>query len=185
MNKSQFRLLIRRATDAIGQSEVYVIGSQAIHAVLPDDEPPAIISMSREADMFPPRDDASGLVASLLEALTGVGSELDIEEGIYVDTVDPTTATLPSGWQSRVLRVAAGGQPPAWGLCPEPNDLCVSKLARAEEKDLEFVDTVVGLGLADVRTIRSRLEETDLPEIKRTRVDSYMDWLAKKRPLDQ
>lgn len=177
MNKDQFLLLIRRATEAVGQPEVYVIGSQAIHAVISADRLPAVISFSREADMFPVHDDSLKIAAAQLEALTGVGSELDIAEGIYVDTVDRETATLPDGWESRVIRVRAPGEPPAWGLCPEPNDLCISKLARAEEKDLEFVTAIVDLGLANTRTLRGRLGHTGLAAPKRHRIKDYLDWL--------
>jgi hypothetical protein len=76
------------------------------------------------------------------------------------------------------VRLRADGEPPAFGLCPEPNDLCVSKLARADEKDLEFVQAVVGLGLATVSVMRERLTETELDSVAiRSRIDRFLDWL--------
>lgn len=180
MRRAQLKTLIREATRAISQAEVYVIGSQAIHAAVSDSEIPDSVARSREADMYPVRDDASGLVAGVLERELGVLSDFDEANGIFVDTVGPETASLPQGWQGRALRIAADGDPPAVGICPEPNDLCVSKLARSEEKDLEFVTEVVRLGLATVETIRERLEITDLERVgTRRRIEAYLDWLVR------
>lgn len=175
MNVAQVKKLIRAACEAIEQPEVYIIGSQAIHAALLDRPVPPSVSRSREVDMFPAVDDNMGTVAARLEALTGVLSELDDELGVYVDTVDPDTGARPKGWKDRVIPLAADDGPPAVGLCLEPNDLCVSKLVAHRDQDFEFVAEVLALGLADTRTIRRRLGETTVPAPIRHHLKDWLD----------
>ena len=175
MNIAEVKKLIRAACDAIEQPQVYIIGSQAIHAAILDHPVPSSVSRSREVDMFPAVDDALGTVAARLEALTGVLSDLDDELGVYVDTVDPDTGSRPHGWKDRVIPLAADGEPPAVGLCLEPNDLCVSKLAAHRDQDFEFVAEVLALGIADTRTIRRRMGGTTMPAPIRHHVRDWLD----------
>lgn len=175
MNVAEVKKLIRAACEATEQPEVYIIGSQAIHAALLDRDVPPSVSGSREVDMFPAEDDALGTVAARLEALTGVLSDLDNELGVYVDTVDPDTGSRPVGWEDRVIPLAADGEPPAVGLCLEPNDLCVSKLVAHRDQDFEFVAEVLALGLADTRTIRRRMGGTTMPAPIRHHLKGWLD----------
>jgi hypothetical protein len=53
--------------------------------------------------------------------------------------VDETTATLPAGWQERLIPLRNENTGGAIGWCLEVHDLAASKLVAGREKDLEFV----------------------------------------------
>jgi len=72
-----------------------------------------------------------------------------------VDVVTPELANLPAGWKRRLIPLRAGA---ITALCLEVHDLVVSKLAAGRLKDLEFVGALFRLGLANPRTVRSRLQ---------------------------
>jgi hypothetical protein len=117
--------------------------------------------MSNEVDLHATRyrpDLANGLVGVL-----GYGSPFNELHGFYVDAVDPTTATLPDGWQHRVHviegdnTIAAGSELRARGLCLDIHDLLVSKHAAAREKDLAFARAAIVAGYVDEARLRAGL----------------------------
>lgn len=70
-----------------------MIGSQAIQGQYPD--APEALLVSQEADIYAPaRPDLSDEIDGAL----GQGSRFDRTFGYYADGVEPTTATLPKGW---------------------------------------------------------------------------------------
>jgi hypothetical protein len=53
-----------------------------------------------------------------------------------VDGVSPTAATLPGGWENRLVKVCNENTAGAVGWCLDPHDIAFSKLAARREKDL-------------------------------------------------
>jgi hypothetical protein len=78
-----------------------------------------------------------------IEGSLGRYSQFDVTFGYHADGVSPTTATLPAGWESRLVRVCNENTNGAVGWCLEPHDLAFSKLAARREKDLAFVAALV------------------------------------------
>lgn len=71
--------------------------------------------------------------------------------------MDKTTAMLPDGWETRLVKIANDNTNNIVGLCLEPHDLMVSKLYAGREKDIDFVSVAIDVGIVDIDLIRSRI----------------------------
>ena len=163
MKREQLEHLIRAAGAVTGSHRLIVIGSQAILASHPLDAPIEALR-SREADLIPI--DALDTV----DAISGVLGELsafDAEYGYHADGVELTTATLPEGWQARLIPIDNPNTNGYIGLCLEVHDLLVSKYVAGREKDREFCKAVVRAGFADRGELVNRLETVALEAAKR------------------
>jgi hypothetical protein len=134
MNRAQLEHAIRAAGAISGDREIYVVGSQSILGALPEAHPDLCRSM--EVDVapknFPERD-------ALIEGSIGELSPFHQTFGFYVDGVEMAGIVLPEGWDERLVVVDNPNTSGIRGLCLDPGDLGVSKLAAARPKDLEFV----------------------------------------------
>lgn len=128
-----------------------MVGSQAILAVAAT--VPDAMLRSQEADLYPLRNPH---LAELMEGAIGAGSIFEETFGYHADGVGPETAKLPRGWFDRACRLTFDTTA-ATGICPEPNDLAVSKLISGRAKDLEWVESGLAAGLFEPATIRPRL----------------------------
>ena len=61
------------------------------------------------------------------------------EFGYYAHGVAPETATLPDGWEQRLVELQVNDPHGTIGLCLEKHDLAFSKLVAGREKDIEFI----------------------------------------------
>ena len=68
-------------------------------------------------------------LADLIDGAIGEGSPFHERFGYYAQGVGPETAVVPTGWQSRVLRIQNANTDQKVGLCLEPLDLAAAKLA--------------------------------------------------------
>jgi hypothetical protein len=100
----------------------------------------------------------------------GFGSDFHIEYGFFIDPVGPATAVLPPDWRTRAITVTIPDRG-ASGICPEAHDLAISKLARGEDKDLEFVAALLFHRMVRERIVEQRLESMpDLADDSRASV---------------
>lgn len=159
MNRGELEHIIRAASAIADEPEIVIIGSQAILGSHPD--APAPLTDSMEADVFPRRRPE---LADAVDGAIGEGSAFQAAFGYYAHGVGPETATLPAGWEERLVPVCNENTRGATGWCLEPHDLAVSKLAAGREKDLMFVETLLRYGLASAEAIRQRLERTSFPD---------------------
>ena len=100
MNRQQLEHIIRAAAANADTREVAIIGSQAILGAYPD--APEELPVSIEADVFPKDCPADSI---LIDGAIGERSIFHETFGYYAHRVDETTATLPSGWRERLVRV--------------------------------------------------------------------------------
>jgi hypothetical protein len=77
--------------------------------------------------------------------------------------VDQTTATLPTGWEARLLPIHNENTGGATGWCLEVHDLAASKLVAGRQKDLDFVRLLLREKMASTETLASRVEALGLP----------------------
>lgn len=134
MKRAELEHILRACKGTTGETEFIVIGSQAILGKVPD--APRVLRESIEADLYPKfRPDLSPFLAGNLGEL----SLFHQTHGIWVDGVTPATATLPDGWEDRLVPVSNENTGGAIGWCLDPHDLAFSKLAARREKDLAFV----------------------------------------------
>jgi hypothetical protein len=125
-----------------------------------------VVARSNDLDMYPELGyDSQNFVYEELMVHLGQDSDFDSETGTYLEAVPVTLARFPKDWQSRAIResigsVTIGGSlRPVNAIYPEIHDLTVSKVAIRRQKDLEFLEGVVRLGLVDKATLRDRYQQ--------------------------
>jgi hypothetical protein len=156
MRRSELEHLIRAAAVVADDQELVVIGSQAILGQFPD--APDELLVSREADVYPRNHPERAIE---IDRSLGDGSYFDATFGYYAHAVGPETATLPAGWEKRLVPVQNENTGGATGWCPEVHDLLLSKCAAGRERNWQFVEQAVRHGLADPPELRRRV--SDLP----------------------
>ncbi len=170
MKREQLEHLIRAAGAVTGSRRLIVIGSQAILGEHPFDAPPEALR-SREADLIPI--DAPE-TADVLTGTLGELSAFDEAYGYHADGVDLTTATLPNGWQDRLVPIDNSNTNGYVGLCLEVHDLVVSKYVAGREKDREFCRAVVRARFVDRETLMQRLVSISLNGELRAHIDTLI-----------
>jgi hypothetical protein len=80
----------------------------------------------------------------------------------YAHGVGAETATLPAGWEDRLIPIRNDNTRQATGLCLEAHDLVLSKLAAGREKDYRFVSDAIDGKIVEAETLRERLEAMPL-----------------------
>ena len=83
--------------------------------------------------------------------------------GYYAHGVDETTATLPPGWQQRLVPIRNENTGGATGWCLEVHDLAASKLVAGREKDLEFVQVMLRERMLNLETLTERAASLAVP----------------------
>ena len=184
MRRDQLEHAIHAACQITGQSEVIVVGSQAILGTYPEYELPTAATRSLEVDILPITEDNDQTIelADLIVGVAGELSQFQQTHGFSIDGVDLTTSALPEGWRTRLVKVqnentaAPGGEPRYIGWCLDKEDLCVAKLCAFREKDRNFVDALIAGGLADPTVIAGRI--TTVPSRYSSGVERAAAWLA-------
>lgn len=165
MKRHELEHLIRAAGAITGADEIIVIGSQAILAARPDS--PELLLRSCEADMFTLRDPKD---ADLIDGSIGEGSPFHETFGYYAQGVWLDTATLPAGWQERLVVICNENTRSVTARCLEPHDLAVSKLVAGRKKDIEFLIVMLRHGMIDATVLLKRVTELDIPAEDKARV---------------
>lgn len=162
MTRDQLEHLIRASADIADEDEIVVIGSQAILGQFPD--APEELLVSVEADLYPRRRPER---ADLIDGSIGEGSPFHATFGYYAQGVDESTATLPRGWEDRLVSICNEGTRGATGLCLDVHDLLISKYVAGREKDARFTGAAARSGLSCKTTLFARLDGTELhPELR-------------------
>ena len=175
MRREDLRLLFARARDLCGEKDYVVLGSLAVLGYA--GEVPPRMAASLDVDAFSRTD--PGRIFELAPAL-GQGSLFEAEHGYYLDPISPLVATLPAGWDGRLSRVQLEPDLAAWFL--EPNDAAVSKYARMEPRDREWIRPGFQAGVLSLAVVEARFAQTafvDAHESARARkaLDEDRRWL--------
>jgi hypothetical protein len=170
MRRAELEHVIRAAADVAGDSDIVVVGSQAILGQFPD--APASLCVSREADVYPRnhperKDEIDGSL--------GDGSYFDSTYGYFAHAVGPETATLPAGWEERLAAVQNENTGGATGWCLEVHDLILSKCAAGRDRDWEFAEEAIRHGLVDPDELRRRLDDMPLTAASLDRLRSTIE----------
>ena len=179
MKRDDLRRLFAQARKLSGETDFVVFGSLA--ALGYEGPVPPRMAMSVDVDAFsksdPPR------IFDLAQAL-GQGSAFEAENGYYLDPISPRVATLPPDWEQRLVRVELEPGLAAWFL--EPNDAAVSKYARMEPRDREWIRAGLKAGILSLPVIEKHFAQTaflDAGESARANdaLDEDRDWLRAGR----
>jgi len=161
LKREHLEHLLRACGLIIDETQFFVIGSQSILARFPD-APPQLL-MSVEADFIAKNKKNSTYDLDVIGEL----SPFHDQHGYYVDPVSEKTAILPKGWKGRLINVTStrvdGVE--VTGLCLDPNDLFVSKVAAGRDKDIEFVKIMIEHGMVDHDRVLAYAATVPCPEI--------------------
>ncbi len=149
MRREDLARLFKEARSLIGETDYVVLGSLAVLGYA--GEVPARMSASIDVDAYSKHD--PGRIFALTGAL-GQGSPFEAAHGYYLDPIAPSVATLPEGWERRLARIALADEVTAWFL--EPNDAAVSKYARMEPRDREWIRPGLRAGILSLATLDER-----------------------------
>lgn len=152
MTRQQLEHVIRAAATIANDDEIIVVGSQAILGQFP--RPPEELTVSVEADVYPKNHPER---ADLIDGSIGELSPFHEMYGYYAQGVGPETATLPRGWEGRLVALEGPVLRGARGLCLEVHDLLLSKYVAGRDKDLRFSRAAVAHGLVQRATLEERL----------------------------
>jgi hypothetical protein len=147
--------LFERAKDLTNHAEFVVVGSNCVLGVPRDRELPRRMTMSNDVDAYTRND--PGRIFDL-EAELGQGSPFELENGYYLDPISPSLPTLPDGWESRLFHVKFDSGLVLYFL--DPNDAAVSKYARSEPRDREWLQAGLAAGILSAAVIEYRMRET-------------------------
>lgn len=179
MTRDDLRLLFAQARKLSGEADFVVLGSLA--ALGYAGKLPARMAMSLDVDAYGKSDPAR--IFDLASKL-GQGSAFEAAHGYYLDPISPRIATLPEGWQERLVRIELEPGLAAWFL--EPNDAAVSKYARMEPRDREWIRAGLEAAILSLPIIESRFSQAtffDTTESARARKSLEEDraWLRAER----
>ncbi len=179
MRREDLGRLFVRARDLCGETDYVVFGSLSVLGCA--GEVPARMAASIDVDAFCKHDPerAFDLVSTL-----GQGSPFELEHGYYLDPISPHVATLPAGWPDRLTRIQLDLDLAAWFL--EANDAAVSKYARMEPRDREWIRPGLRARLLSLAILDARFAETvflDSDEAARARgaLEEDRRWLRPRR----
>lgn len=166
MDLRQLQALFTEAKRLTGHTEFVVIGSLSILGVVQrHSQIPERMLTSIDVDCYTKAD--PGRIFELKGDL-GEGSKFHEETGYYLDPVSPHLPTLPSRWAYRLIKVELEEQINLYFL--DPNDAAVSKYARCDVRDREWIKAGLDAGLLSAPVIQSRFRETEfLDEAERER----------------
>ncbi|MBM3273602.1 MAG: hypothetical protein FJZ00_00510 [Candidatus Sericytochromatia bacterium] len=175
MTRDQLEHVIRAACTIAEVSEIVVVGSQAVLGQFP--HPPETLTVSMEADVYPP---ARPELADLIDGSIGEDSPFFYTFGYCADGVDATTATLPEGWEGRLIRIQNENTLGLSGLCLEIHDLLISKCVAGREKDFRYLAAALEAGLASEDELLRRLASTPIDSSGRTQVAALIHRAARR-----
>lgn len=155
MDLDDIALLLSAAREQILHSDYVVIGSISVIASSLNHKIPPRMLLSNDFDCYPINDPAR---AFDLTGTLGEGSSFHKENGFYLDPVSSSLATLPTDWESRlnVLKLNNG----ITLRCLDPNDAAISKYARGEPRDREWIRAGIEQSIISISIIRQRLKST-------------------------
>lgn len=156
MDLSHLQVLFGRAKALTGHKEFVVLGSLSVLGIVQRSSAiPARMLMSIDVDCYTRADPRR--IFELKEKL-GQGSKFEEEHGYYLDPVSPQLPTLPDQWEYRLIPVPLEEGLVVYFL--DPNDAAVSKYARCDVRDREWIRAGLEAGLLSAPIIESRFRQT-------------------------
>lgn len=169
MKRENLEHIIRAAAAIAGDTELIIIGSQAILGQFPDAPPDLLVSV--EAYVYPRNRPE---MWDLIDGSIGEGSPFHETFGYYAQGVGEETAILPAGWKDRLIPISNENTGGATGWALEVHDLVSSKYAAGREKDREFVRTAIQHQMVSQGMLEVRIRSLPLPSERRERLLQVM-----------
>jgi hypothetical protein len=142
MKRTDLEHIIRAAGSIVEDNEIIVVGSQSVLGQYPD--APESLIRSMEADIYPKN---KHHLSDLIDGSIGELSPFHQIFSYYAHGVGKDTATLPDGWEQRLIPIQNDNTRGIIGWCLEIHDLLASKYVAGRERDLEFAAEAIRHGL--------------------------------------
>lgn len=142
MKRTDLEHIIRAAGSIVEDNEIIVVGSQSVLGQYPD--APESLIRSMEADIYPKN---KHQLSDLIDGSIGELSPFHQTFSYYAHGVGKDTATLPDGWEQRLVPIQNDNTRGIIGWCLEIHDLLASKYVAGRERDLEFAAEAIRHGL--------------------------------------
>ena len=154
LKKEAIAHLVRAVAGVSGRSSFVMIGTGAVIAQLK--HVPLDLMRTREIDIYPQGVPDAEDIATLIDGTLGEGSPFDETFGYYAHGVGERTACLPDGWEERAIAFDAPGLAGVVCLCPEVNDIALSKLCAWREKDRSWLEAGINSGVVSLDAMKAR-----------------------------
>jgi hypothetical protein len=170
MKRTDLEHIIRAAGSIVEDSEIIVVGSQAVLGQYPD--APESLIRSMEADIYPKN---KHHLSDLIDGSIGELSPFHQTFSYYAHGVGKDTVTLPNGWEQRLVPIQNDNTRGIIGWCLEIHDLLASKYVADRERDREFAAEAIRHGLVQKAQIEERIL---LLPVKKTLKDRFFRKIA-------
>jgi hypothetical protein len=154
LRKADIAHLVRAATGVTGRESFVIIGTGAVIAQLRT--VPLDLMETREIDIYVPDAPDGDDMSDLIDGSIGEGSPFDTTFGYYAHGVGPLTACLPDDWMVRAVRYELPNLPGVVCLCPEVNDIALSKVCAWREKDRAWLAAGLSTGVLSLSAMFAR-----------------------------
>ncbi len=165
MQRHELEHIIRAAANVTNRYEFVVVGSQSILGAVSN--PPTECVMSMEADIFPL---GAAELSDRIEGARGEGSQFHDTYGYYAQGVGSNTAVLPTGWETRLVRIQSEATQGFVGYCLDPTDLFLAKCAANRDKDRGFNRALLRSGHVQASDALARVDATPVDVESRKRM---------------
>lgn len=165
MTRAELEHVIRAAAAISRDNDIVVVGSQAVLGQYPN--APRELCVSMEADVYPRTHPER---ADLIDGSIGELSPFHTTFGYYAQGVGPETATLPAGWEQRLVRVSNANTQGATGWCLELHDLVLAKYVAGREKDHDYIRVAIAHGLLDRHELEGRAQTLAIDDVRRVQI---------------
>jgi hypothetical protein len=156
MYRRQLQHVILEIGRRFDLAEIFIIGSAAILAAIPD-PPDGELTATRDVDVIAPYDEER--LADQISFVLGEASDFEAEYGYYAQGVTSKTPEYaPMDWKTRTVDIPVAG---IVGRCMEPSDLVLSKLGAGRPKDLAFARAAAALRVIQRKILLDRLEHVE------------------------
>jgi hypothetical protein len=178
VRRDEFDHVVAAAADVTGETELVVVGSQAILGPFPD--APRTMLRSMEADLYPR---SAPEKADDIDGSLGDGSAFHRTYGYYAHGVGPETAKAPDGWEQRLIAVEIparlASRRRVVALCLEPHDLVLAKCVAGRERDWEFAREALAHQLVYAEVLLGRIEALPVDDEHRRHVRARLEATAR------
>jgi hypothetical protein len=154
LRKRDIAHLLRAAAGVTGRRAFVMIGTGAVIARLKT--VPLDLMSTREIDIYAEGAEDADAIADLIDGTLGEGSPFDATFGYYVHGIGESTACMPSDWRARAVQVTLPNVAGITCLCPDPDDIALSKICAWRDKDKTWLIAGVRTGVLDLAAMASR-----------------------------
>jgi hypothetical protein len=146
MDRDAIQHVLRAAHDITGRKAFVLIGSGAVVAYLGEGNLTEVMTSTVDIDLYALDANDPDAFSDELETI-GVDSQFHQTNAYHADGVSPTTAVMPADWKGRAKQVDVASRDGVTVLIPDPNDIAVAKLCAWREKDRQWLQEGIDLGV--------------------------------------